>query len=226
MRRLIRTLAAVVVAVAGLTSTAARSDAAAGVCAGVTRCHVVAHTDVDGDFKPDTVALQARGAHHVVVRVLTHGGALLIRRLALGHGTVAKRWGGAADLDGAFGSELVLLTELGAHNPGYTVVTFVSGQLAIERSPYGPLRWFAGASAAVRLGWHRFETDIGRTRMTGTEATRDQHGVYSGPRRVYVWRQGAWVLHSTTTVRYANPAAAARMAGFHVPGLARFPAVS
>jgi hypothetical protein len=154
------------VVVAGLTFTAARSDAAAGVCAGVTHCHVLAPTDVDGDFKPDTVALQVPGAHHVVVRVLTHDGAFLTRRLALGHGTVAKRWGGAADLDGAFGSELVLLTELGAHNPGYTVVTFVNEHLAVERSPYGPLRWFAGASAAVRL------------------------------------------------------------AGFHVPGLARFPAVS
>ncbi len=226
MRRLTHTLAAVTVAATGLLTIAARSDAAAGVCAGAAHCHVVAHTDVDGDFKSDTVALQASGAHHLVVRVLTHHGELLTRRVPFGAGKVATRWGGAADVDGASGSEMVLLTRLGPHNPGYTLVTFRHGHLAVERSPYGSLRWFAGASVADRLGWHRFETDLGFTRMTGTMATPGHHGVYAGPSRVYVWRKGAWVLHSTTTVRYPSHHAAAHAAGFHVLGLARFPARS
>lgn len=226
MRTLMSTLAVVAAAAAGLTSTAALSHAAAGVCAGVAHCDAVAHIDVDGDFEKDTVGLQSTGAHHVVVRVLTHEGDLLTRRLALGPGKVAKRWGGGADIDGDLGSELVVLTTRGSHNPGYTVVTFRHGHLAIERSPYGPLRWFAGAAGVDRLGWHRFETDIGLTRMTGTEAVRNGHGTYAGPSRVYVWRKGTWVLHSTTTVHYGSARSAAHSAGFHVRGLARFPAVS
>lgn len=226
MRRLIHALAAVAVATLGLAAIAGPSDAAAGVCASAAHCDIVAHTDVDGDFKNDTVALQTTGAHHLVVRVLTHNGELLTRRLALGAGKVPTRWGGAAEVDGTFGSELVVLTRLGPHDPGYTLVTFRHGHLAVERSPYGSMRWFAGASVADRLGWHRFETDIGLTRMTGTTAVRGPHGGYAGPSRVYVWRHGSWVLHSTTRVRYSSARAAAHAAGFHVPGLARFPAMS
>lgn len=59
----IRTLlvGGVVLGASALTPVVPAAEAASGVCSGVPRCRVVAHTDVTGDGARDAVGVARRG---------------------------------------------------------------------------------------------------------------------------------------------------------------------
>jgi hypothetical protein len=224
MRRLVTTLAATAAALTCLTPFAAHARGAAGVCTGVPHCRVVAHDDVDGDFKNDTIALHRETGALVEVRVLTRAGSLLTSRVTLGPGQVSDPWGGSAAIDNAPGDDLLLLTQPGSRTRGYTVLRYRHGMLRREAAPDGSRRWLVAGTGSPLLGWHQYFGDIGGDHMIRISAARRHDGSYAGSKTTYGWHHGGWVrLHGGRPVVYLNRKAAERAVGFHITGLEQFP---
>lgn len=224
MRRLVTALATAAAALTCLSPTPAHAHGSAGVCTGVPHCRVVAHDDVDGDFTNDTIALHRETSAVVEVRVATHAGSLLTSRVAIGPGHVSEVWGGSAAVDGAPGDDLLLYTQPGSQTRGYTVLRYRHGLLHTEAAPGGVRRWQVAGTGTPLLGWHQYFGDVGGVHMIRTSAARRPDGSYLATKTTYGWRHGGWVrLHAGRTVHYPDRRSAARTAGFHITGLARFP---
>lgn len=210
---------------AGLTATTA-SAATSGVCGKIAHCRVVAHKDVDGDGRRDHVGWVQRSQDVVVIRVRTGDGDLLRRRVDVRFWWGGGAWAGAAAVDGRRGKELLVGSTMGAHTPGYTMLTYRRGRLVVEAPPDGYDHWYIDAAYSVYAGWWRRIDDNGRVKLVDKLALRDgAKRTFSGTNTTYVWRNGHWAEKRTLKRHYKNAKAASKIAGFHIRGLARFPGV-
>jgi hypothetical protein len=207
----------------------AQEPPAAGVCAQVTHCRVVATRDVDGDGTPDQIGwVRHRAQKAIVVRVKTADGALLRRRLDVSLWFGVGAWGGAAPIDGRRGAEILAGTEMGAHTPLYTMLTERGGHLVVEPAPAGgETRWWVDAAYNYDFGWWRHVRKDGVVTMTQNTASRTTNTGkrFAGTNTTYAWRRGGWHRVAVAKRRYATATAAAAIAGWHVAGIGRFPGV-
>ena len=206
-------------------STAGDADSVT-VCRGVDRCRVVAQVDVDGDRQPDEVGWVARKAEGAaVIRVRTDDGMLLRKRLDVSLWFDTGVWGGAAAIDGRRGVEMLVGTQMGAHTPVYTMLTYRGGALVVEESPAQGERWFVDGAWSAAVGWNRDVVD-GRVLMRYTFVTRSPDGSFDGTVTTYRWKDGRWVLIRERDRHYKNARTAVPAAGWHVRGLERFPGLT
>lgn len=220
-------LLAGVTALTGTTSDADQHDASSGACTAVARCHIVAVVDVDGDAHADQVGWRQLSKQSVQIRVARATGPVLTRALDVRLWWGGGAWGGAARVDNRAGVELLVGSMQGAHTPMYTMLTYRPGGLVVEHSP-SPLsrRWQVDAAYGDYLGWWRHTGTDGRTLMTQKIAVRTGVGdSFSGHNVTYVWSANRWVRASTRATTYPTAKAASVIAGFHVPGLKRFPGI-
>jgi hypothetical protein len=152
---------------AGLAPTnALGADAAgrsAGVCDGVSRCHVKAHVDVTGDGDRDPIGVVRQGANGsaegaVIVRVKTGSGRIVSTRrpTQYWYGPV---WQGVANLDGRKGKEIVVGNTTGAHTEFYLALTWRRGRLVRLGAPGPGVMWVVDAAASISYGWLRRPDD-------------------------------------------------------------------
>ncbi|MGH3471522.1 MAG: hypothetical protein ACRDPG_05705 [Nocardioidaceae bacterium] len=210
------------------TSTGATAARVSGVCTGVAHCHVVGRSDVDGDGTPDQIGWVRHKAHQIVViRVKTAAGPVLQRRLSVKLWLGTGAWGGAAPIDGSRGAEILVGTEMGAHTPVYTMLTYRHQALVVERSPLGDSTWWVDAAYNYDFAWARHTRSNGVVTMTQKSAFRTSlHGHrFAGTDITWAWRSGHWAKRATVKRSYPTATAAAMMAGWRVPGLDRFPGV-
>lgn len=227
--------AAVLVGVAALTGQPSLADPAlpstpavprSTACAGVLRCHVVAVVDVDGDDRADQVGWRQLDERSVQIRVARASGAMLTHTVDVHLWWGGGAWAGAARIDDRAGSELLVGSMQGAHTPMYTMLTYRAAGLVVERIPSAlGRRWQVDAAYGDYLGWWRHIVG-GRVAMTERLAFRNVGGrSFSGHDVTYVWSTNRWVRTTTSAKTYPTAKAASVIAGFHVPGLQRFPGV-
>lgn len=220
-------LLAGVTALTGTTSVAPSHEAPASVCRAVPRCHVVAVVDMDGDARADQVGWRQLTEQSVQIRVARAAGTMLTRTVDVSMWWGGGAWGGAARVDHRAGAELLVGSMQGAHTPMYTMLTYRPGGLVVERSP-SPLshRWQVDAAFGDYMGWWRHTGIAGRTTVTQKIAVRSGSGSsFSGRNVTYVWSTNRWERTATRATTYPTAKAASVIAGFHVPGLGRFPGV-
>ncbi len=213
----------------GTTATAARPaiPAAGDPCSGVSNCRVVTHTDVDGDGRLDQVGWRQISQRSIQLRVETATGKLLSSTVNVRLWWGGGAWGGAAHIDGVPGRELLVGSMQGAHTPMYTMLTYRSGKLVVENSPYpGSRLWLVDAADGDYMGWWRSTSPTGQFEMTQKVAVRDNDGSrFSGHDVTYTWSSHGWVRTSSTATTYASGKRASVIAGWHVPNLKAFPGV-
>lgn len=198
-----------------------------GVCAGLGGCRVVAHADVNGDGRVDSVGLARRGGGPgnrgaLIVRVATAPGRVVsVRRPLENWGGTA--WQGVATLDGRRGMDIMVGRQMGASAQFYQSVTWRHGDLVFLDAP-GPDRlWGIGQSATVIGGWLRGSKDpAGRiSSRVATSASDHFPALYRGRVTTYRWSPQGWEKVRTKTVFPLSVNRARRWLGFQVPGLAR-----
>jgi hypothetical protein len=202
------------------TSSSARAKP---VCGGIAKCRVVARADVDGDRRADRIgwaAHEARG--EVVIRVATADGELLSKRLDVSLWFDVGAWGGARRIDGRRGAEMLVGTQMGAHTPLYTMLTYRGNRLVVEKAPTAGDQWWIDAAYSVFAGWNRDVRD-GKVLMRFTLAMRSRDDSFDGYTTTYVWRQAGWHRLHKTSRHWASARRAEPVAGWHVRGLERFP---
>lgn len=206
--------------VASTQATSATQD----VCAGIARCRVVTRTDVDGDGSADQVAWIRRSKHVMVARLVTADGQVATRRVDVSLWPNGGAWGGAAYVDGRAGKELLIGSQLGAHTPLYTMLTWRQGGLVVAKTPDGQSRWMIDSALADVIGWWRHTVD-GQVRLTYRLALPDKEfRHYRGHDTTYRW-DGGWVKGRTVRTYYRHADRAYAVGGFHVRGLVTFPGV-
>ncbi|MDN5851701.1 MAG: hypothetical protein L0K86_02430 [Actinomycetia bacterium] len=215
-------------AVVGAAPSGATDAARAGVCAGVKRCHRVATIDVDGDHRADQVGWQQVNRKRVRIRVRIAGGPLVSRKVNVRLWWPGGEWGDAAWIDGRRGAELLIGSTMGAHTPYYTMLTYRRGRLVVEKGPasgaYGGRTWAIDSSLSGYAGWNRHVNKRGRVSITQRVAFPNRKGKrYSGHNVRFVWRNGDWKRTKRTHRTYKNAKRAAKIAGWHVGHLQRFP---
>jgi hypothetical protein len=227
-RHPLRTISVVVVAAAAtLVATPDTAEAAGpGVCAGVNRCRVVAHVDVDGNGTSDAVALARRGKNggpkgFVYVRVKTAANRIVaVRREApYWYGPL---WQGAAALDGRKGRDLMIGRTAGAHTQFFRALTWRGGRLTNLRAPGGRLNWVVDGAYRFSLGFLR---RAGKPAGTLTRLDAERNGestTFTGTATDYRWSGGAWQRVRRSTNDHLPEKTAGRWSGFRVPGLDRF----
>lgn len=216
------------VGLAGASVAATSHSAPSSVCAGVSNCQLVAQADVLGDGRLDQIGWRQLSTEVAQVRVLSPSGQMLTRNVDVHFWPGGGAWGGVARVDQVAGVELLIGSEQGAHTPMYTMLTARDGALVVEHSP-SPLswRWQVDAAYGDIMGWARHTLSDGRIAMTQRIAFRSANGVtFSGHSVTYAWGSGRWSRVSRATTHYSNEGAANAAAGFHVPGLARFPGLA
>jgi len=223
MRRSILLGLLAVLPVASLV-TVAPAEAGGGVCAGVARCHVVAHRDVNGNGERDAIGVARRGEQgaqrgHVVVRVLTDSGhrAAARRSIRFWSGPLYQ---GAADVDGRAGREVFVGYQQGAHTQFFRSLTWRDGDLRTLDAPGRGHTWIIDGAFNVAYGWLRKADDDGviRRRIAVRSETGDR---FRGRVTKFAWTADGWDRRGSWS-RSISEDQAFRWGGFHVPGLARW----
>jgi hypothetical protein len=217
---------------AGLLTPATAHATTKNACSGVTAsCKIVAHVDVTGDGRADSVGIaRLRTDGDMVtryqVRIRTDGGKLLHKtdKTAAWLGPLYR---GAAKIDGRRGKEVVVGHVVGAHTAFYRVYRYHNGKLELLKAPKLPKKVSATTlrrSWAVDSAVASFE-GIRRTRHNGhvilinTFGSRDPSArVYSGWKLKYRWEDGHWKSVSAVKRTFTNKQAA-KAWGWHVKGM-------
>ncbi len=203
--------------------------AAAGPCAGVARCRVVAHVDVDGDGTRDAVGLARTGGNGdpkgtVTLRVML--GNRLVAATRPTEYWYGPLWQGAANVDGRRGKELFFGRTQGAHAQLFTALTLRSGRLVTLRAPgrgYQGL-WIVDASVMYLTGWVRRTADPGGV-VRFRHAERHQppeDSEFTGVVKTFRWTRDGWVRTAVKRYPHAGEDRVAGWGGFQVAGLDRF----
>jgi hypothetical protein len=216
-------------AVALFALVPAAPAAATGPCAGVDRCHVVAHVDVDGDGTPETVAVARTGKdggpHGTVTLRVQRGSTVLsaTRPLEYWYGAA---WHGAADVDGRPGQELFFGRTQGAHAQLFAALTLRGGRLVTLRAPgrgYQGL-WIIDQSVMYESGWLRRASDapgVVRFRHAERHVSPDD-GRFTGVVKTFRWTRDGWARTAYRRDPELSAATAETWGGFRVAGLPRF----
>lgn len=191
--------------------------------------HAVARTDVDGDGSRDVVTYRVVSDDRVRVGVRTgaadstQGTAYRVLDTELWPGR-GGYWHGAAPLDGEPGAELFVGTAMGAHTPLFTVLTMRSGRLTVQPNPQsGQSEWWVDAFTNGYTGWTR-STAGGEVQVAVRTIFRRGTGqVWTGAEQSFRWSDGGWARDRGSDVRIRGDRAAARIGGWHVQGLPRWP---
>ncbi len=207
----------------------ASSAQAAGPCAGVDRCHVVAHADVDGDGTPDAVGIARTGrdgAAHGTATVRVQLGDRVVTATRPTEYWYGALWQGAANVDGRRGKELFLGRTQGAHAQLFQALTLRDGRLVTRRAPgrgYQGL-WIIDASVMYESGWIRTSSDppgVVRFRHAERNAAPND-GDFTGVVKTFRWTRDGWVRTAIRRYPHASEDRVARWGGFHIRGLQRF----
>ena len=222
-------LLAVLALAAGAAVLPASSAHAAGPCAGVDRCHVVAHVDVDGDGSPDAVGLARRGTDGAAKGSVTLRVDLGDRVVSVTRPTeywYGPLWQGAADVDGRRGKELFVGRTQGAHAQLFQTVTFRAGRLVPLRAPgrgYQGL-WYVDSSVMYVGGWIRTAADpagVVRSRTAYRNDAPDDR-TFSGVVKTFRWTRDGWVRTAIRRLPHASEDQVSAWGGFRIRGLQRF----
>ena len=199
-----------------------------GVCTGVSRCHVKAYADVDGDGSRDRIAIARRGANRapsgaVIVRVKTGPNRIESARYPTSYWS-GPLWQGVARLDGRAGKEIVVGHSMGAHTLFYQAVTWRHGDLVRLNAPGRGRLWVIDSAYTVAFGWLRRSDDpVGRViKRTALRTGTEPQSGFEGRAVTYQWTRDGW---DKVVVRFVEPLPerqAYRWAGFHIPGLPRW----
>ncbi|WP_040632225.1 hypothetical protein [Mobilicoccus pelagius] len=189
-------------------------------------CTIVSRADVDGDGRADTTSLTRRdkGRAHTL-RVVTAKGAVAST-------TFSTTWlpsglspfYGATALDGARGSELVVLTQAGAHTLYHAVYTWRGGRLVAEKDPSGARDWVTDGAVSFAQGY-TLRTVKGTKQLTSVAYSRDSFGrnaTFSGRRIVARWQHGRWTPITDRAMIVKESPSVWTGAGWNAPGLTRF----
>ncbi len=199
-----------------------------GVCAGVGRCQIVGHADVNGDGSPDPIGIARRGQEGaakggVIVRVKTGPRRIESVRRATQY-WYGPLWQGVANLDRPNGKEIVLGRTMGAHAQFYQVLTWRRGRLVPLEAPGQRRWWYIDGAVWVSAGWLRLPGDDPGT-LTKRVAVRTGDATqspFTGTVTSYTWTPAGWHEIASQTFDPLSDARAYRWGGFHVPGLSRW----
>ena len=202
----------------------------AGVCTGIAACRQVTSIDVDGDGRPDDVALVGETPDEgtVGVRVRTVSGVLTA---SVPHSFVGPEplWKGATDIDGVPGAELVVLQVAGVHTLFETVLTVRDQKLVVlpwpegdeQRGPEGtdPASWIVDGAHNSGLG---ITCSPDRT-VTVAQFFGSGGDVVQVRQRGYRWHGPLWELLSDSgTQSVQRDAVSSEYFGWHCGDLAPF----
>ena len=202
---------------------------AAGPCAGVDRCHVVAHVDVDGNGTPDAVGLARTGkdgAPKGTVTLRVQLGDRLVTATRPTEYWYGPLWQGAANVDGRRGKELFFGRTQGAHAQLFATLTYRGGRLVTLRAPgrgYQGL-WIIDGSVMYESGWLRTASDppgVVRFRHAERNAPPDDSD-FTGVVKTFRWTRDGWVRTAIRRYPHASEDQVARWGGFHIQGLQRW----
>jgi hypothetical protein len=207
------------------------------LCGSLPRCNQVAIADVDGDRKPDQIAVarltnSPDGLQNYALRVLTARGRLGVIRQ--GPDVIyGEPFFGAAEIDGVAGVELLTRMISGPHTQWFQMYTWRGTKLIVERNPeitdgYQRYGWAVDSafSAAVGLTCDRSNGVASITSTSLTPAGQDYftnpNARYSGEIKTWQWSEGRWSPHGTRPIsmRAGTPEFRA-VPGWHCPGLPR-----
>lgn len=197
----------------------------AAVDAADRSARTVSHKDVDGDGDRDVVRYRGLDGDRVRISVRTGDGcpARTVLDTAYWPGPGGE-WLGAAPLDGNRGAELVVGTATGAHAMLWTVLTMRGDTLRVQRNPAAPraVTWLTDAAANFFEGWTR-TTHHGEIFVVHRAVQRQgTSNRWRGEWRRFRWDQG-WDRAGQHDIRIRGDRKAARIGGWHVPGLPVWP---
>jgi hypothetical protein len=197
----ITALAVALVAAGGLFVPASHAAAVLPQAAPAVATRSVS-VDVDGDGAADAVTIEQSAPHTFAVNVVTAAGRSAVLSVT---SRIADDWGiepwyGAAQLDGAKGYELLLLTS-GGDGLMFRVLTWRSGSLVAERAPRslikGSYDWYLADLGWARFGY-RFSTEHHKRYVRDVELYTSGR-YFKGTIVTSVWKAGAW--HALTSKR-------------------------
>lgn len=200
------------------------AEAAAPTCAG----RVVARTDVDGDARRDTVALQQVGfdefepRFRLCVKTAT-GKVSTITDTAFTSLNGHAPYYGAAGLDGAPGNEIVLRAGIGAHSQLFHVYSWKGGRLVRQNSPdRRQPEWYIDWAASVIQGY-RFYTSRGTRYVVATYGEKSPTApTFRARQTTFRWSKGGWARATTRTVTFREDSKTAEgVFGWHGVSLPR-----
>ena len=203
--------------------------AAAGPCAGVDRCHVVAHADVDGDGTRDPIGLARTGKDggaNGTVTLRVRLGSRVVSATRPAEYWYGPLWQGAANVDGRRGKELFVGRTQGAHAQLFQALTLRHGRLVTLRAPgrgYQGL-WIIDGSAMYETGWLRRASDpAGVVRFRHAERNRpSETSDFTGVVKTFRWTADGWVRTAIRRDLHLSQERAEAWGRFHVPGLPRW----
>jgi hypothetical protein len=202
----------------------------------VSACSKVSDVDVDGDARPDQVAVRrladSEGQQVWQLRVLTAAGTLSSVRSGPDVLYDDTPWFGAGAVDGAPGAELLLRMSSGPHTQWFRMYSWRNGKLALQRAPdadptYQDGGWVIDAAFSAYAGT-RCSTAGGTALLDqaslspadGEQYLDDPDAVYEGEIVRYAWKGNRWLRQSTTPLRVpASSSRIAELAGWHCAGL-------
>ena len=226
--------AAVAAGIALIAPTTAHADVK-DACTGVkATCTIVAHTDVTGDGKKDSVGIVIRQADGGVitryqVRVRTAQGKL-IHKADKHADWQGKVFFGAAPIDGEPGKELVVGHIAGAHTAFYHVLAYRHGKLVLLKAPKLPAAaaglntygrsWIDDGAVSSFAGIHRTASH-GQVKLVENFGSRDPSAAkYTGWHVSYHWSGDHWALTSYHRKSWTEKQSES-LWGWHVKGLPR-----
>jgi hypothetical protein len=197
-----------------------------GVCAGVSRCHIAARSDVNGDGSRDPIGVARRGDEGapkgaVIVRVKTGPRRIesIRRPLQYWYGPV---WQGVANLTRTDGKEIVVARTSGAHTLLYQTLTWRQGRLDVLTAPGQGNLWAVDSAATITMGWLRRPSDPPGRVTKRTAYRMDVEGPFKGKIAEFQWTRDGWRKVASRTISPLSQRRAYKWAGFHVPGLPRW----
>ncbi|WP_067437264.1 hypothetical protein [Nocardioides jensenii] len=176
-------------------------------------------SDVDGDGTIDGIWIRRKSANVCSVRVTRGPGQGATKDLYSSFGNPCV-FHGDAPFDTVRGSEISVLTGLGAHTQWHSIVTWRDGRLVLERAPRNP-RWTVDSTVMMQEGIRRTRNAAGEIRLAHTAVTRGATSRWSGVRSVYAYKGGTWVVTAKKSVAMTQAQASA-ISGWHVKFLPRF----
>jgi hypothetical protein len=186
-------------------------DAPVALCA-VPHCSRVATVDIDGDGRPDQVALavvsHTPGGEYSsdtttwTLRVLTATGDLAVVRYGPQMLYGQDVFFAAPAFDGAAGHEIVLRMSPGVHTQWFQIYTWRNGKLARENNPNGtPSYQDAGWAidqalsevVGITCGSAGGHATITQTLLSPSAAPGTEPRVFTGTTETWAWLAGLWL---------------------------------